>query len=188
MDTDNPGPGREDENAIGPDLTALERRLAGWRPAAGALDRDRMLYDAGRAAAGARPWRLAAAALMLVSLGLGGLLVQRRALLGRERALLAHERARRFELETALAARTEASRPSSQAPAPAADVPPIGPPAPGSYLVLTARLADGVADVPWPGARVESEPGPHRPSPGPAGGEWRPAPLRTQDIQRVLDL
>ena len=40
-----------ERDSSGPDLTALERRLAAWRPAAGALDRDRMLYDAGRAAA-----------------------------------------------------------------------------------------------------------------------------------------
>ncbi len=80
METDIPG--RE------PELTALERRLADWRPTAGALDRDRMLYNAGRAAAGVRPLRLAAAALLLVSLGLGDLAVQQRSLLGRERAVL----------------------------------------------------------------------------------------------------
>jgi hypothetical protein len=169
-----------------PELTALERRLAAWRPATGALDRDRMLYDAGRAAAGARPWRLATAALMLVSLGLGGLLVQQRSLLGRERALLALERARRLELETALAGRNEAPRPSPRASAPAADVPPIGSPAPGSYLALTARLADGVADVAWPGGAAE--PASQRPVRNPTGEEWHPSPLRPQDIQRILDL
>jgi hypothetical protein len=165
-----------------PELTALERRLAGWKPSATALDRDRMLYDAGRAAAGARPWRLATAALLLVSLGLGGLSVQQRALLGRERALLAHERARRLELETVLAGRIEVSRPSS----PVVDVPPIGSSTPGSYLALTARLADGVADVPWPGGAAE--PAPQRPVPGPAGEEWHPSPLRPQDIRRILEL
>jgi len=37
-------PGRED------DLSACERRLAGWQPAAGNLDTDAMLFAAGRAA------------------------------------------------------------------------------------------------------------------------------------------
>ena len=64
------------------DLSELERRLAAWRPAAGALDRDRMLYEAGRAAARAdgrvQSWRLATAALVLLAVGLGGLLVHER--------------------------------------------------------------------------------------------------------------
>ena len=49
------------------DLSEFERRLAAWRPAVGGLDRDRMLYEAGRAAARAdgrvQSWRLATAAL-----------------------------------------------------------------------------------------------------------------------------
>jgi hypothetical protein len=163
-----------------PDLRALERRLAGWKPSAGALDRDRMLYDAGRAAAGIHRWRLAAAALLLVSLGLGGLAMRQRVLIDRDRVLLAHERAQRLELETALAAWTAAPRPS------AADTPPVGPPAPGSYLALTARLAADGIDAPWPAA--ESEPAPRPPAVGPTADEWRPVPLRTQDIQRILDL
>jgi hypothetical protein len=174
-----------------PDLTALELRLAGWRPAAGALDRDRMLYEAGRAtaAAGARPWRLATAALLLVSLGMGGLAAQQRSRLGLERALMAHEQARRLELETALSIRADASRSPIQDAAPAVEVAPSGPPAPGSYLVLTARLANGFNDATWPGAgAIDREPAPLPPGPAPAAVEWRPAPLRTQDIQRILDL
>jgi hypothetical protein len=163
-----------------PDLTALERRLAGWKPSATALDRDRMLYDAGRASAGVRAWRLATAVLLLASLALGGFATQQRARLGREQALLAHERARRLELETALAAWTAAPRPS------AADPPPVGAPAAGSYLALTARLAADGIDAPWPAA--ESEPAPRPPAVGPTADEWRPVPLRTQDIQRILDL
>jgi hypothetical protein len=49
-------------------------------------------------------------------------------------------------------------------------------------------MGDGVADVPWPGSGAKGEPAPRRPTTGPAGGHWRPAPLRTQDIQRILDL
>jgi hypothetical protein len=173
-----------------PDLTELERRLAAWRPAAGTLDRDRMLYEAGRAAAGgSRPWRLATAALLLVSLALGGVAAQQRSRLDHDRALLAHEHARRLELETALAIASDGSRTSAPDPALAADFLPSGPPAPGSYLALTARLADGFEEATWPGAAaVDREPAPNRPGPAPATATWRPAPLRTQDVQRILDL
>ncbi len=64
------------------DLSAVERRLAAWRPAAGGLDRDRMLYEAGRNAARAdgrvQSWRLATAALVLMAVGLGGMLARER--------------------------------------------------------------------------------------------------------------
>jgi hypothetical protein len=171
----------DDENEIGPDLTALEHRLSAWRPAAGALDRDRMLYDAGRAAAGARPWRLATAALLLATLGLGGLLIHERRELARERSLLAQERRHRLEVETDLAARSWASRPT---PAIAAAVPAT--PAPDSYLALTSRLAEGVAEAPWPDAG--REPAPVGPAPKSSEPSPRPVPLRPVDIQRVLDL
>ena len=75
------------------DLTEVERRLAAWRPATGALNRDRLLYDAGRAAARADgqsgSWRPATVALALVAALLGG--------------LLANERSRCLKLETSLA-------------------------------------------------------------------------------------
>jgi hypothetical protein len=173
----------DDENSIGPDLSSLERRLAAWRPAAGALDRDRMLYDAGRAAAGARTWRLAAAALLLAAVSLGGLLVNEREQLAREHSLLARERMHRLEAETALAARARASEPSPAIPATA---PAIEPPAPDSYLVLTARLAQGVAEPPWPD--VGREPAPTGSSPRSSEPSPRPVPLRPIDIQRVLEL
>ena len=167
----------DDENAIGPDLSALERRLAAWRPATGALDRDRMLYNAGRAAAaaGARTWRLASAALLLATTGLGGLLFQ-------QRSLLARERAERIELAARLAA---------PATAPAALAPPVesaapGPPAPGSYLALTARLAEGVDFGSPPEGGGDREP--RMPSPPSWEPATRPVPLRPIDLQRVLDL
>ena len=77
-------------------LSDLERRLEQWRPASGSLDRDRMLFDAGRASARAESWGRLGAALAasfaLVAVGLGGLLVR--------------ERAHRHGLEVALAERT----------------------------------------------------------------------------------
>lgn len=172
-------PDRRDEIPIGPDLTALERRLSGWRPAAGALDRDRILYDAGRAAAEGRgrPWRLATGALLLVSMGLGGALIHQRSELAREGALLASERTRRLELETALAVR------SAPSPVPQGT---IEPPAPSSYLALSARLGEEWDIASPPGVAAESEP--RRPAPAPSDAEWHPIPLRPQDIRRVLDL
>jgi hypothetical protein len=180
-------PDRDDENPIGPDLTALERRLSACRPSAGALDRDRMLYDAGRAAAEGygRPWQLATGALLLVSLGLGGVLIHQQSSLASDRGLLANERAHRLRLETALAGQTGAVQPASTLPSPA---PPraIEAPGPSSYLALTARLADRW-DVGGP-VNGGSPPVPQRPTADSSEGEWHPAPLRPQDIQRVLDL
>jgi hypothetical protein len=176
---------RDHENPIGPDLTALERRLSAWRPSAGSLDRDRMLYDAGRsAAAGARPWRLMAAPLFLATLGLTALLAHEHSSLGRERALVAQERAQRRQLETALAARTEASQPTS--PSPVQQDAPIEPPAPSSYLALTARLT---ADVDDPAPRhIIDDPERRSPVPAPERGPARPSPFRPHDLRRVLDL
>jgi hypothetical protein len=176
-------PQADDRDPIGPDLTALERRLSAWRPSAGALDRDRMLYDAGRASVGVGPCRLAAAALLLATTGLGGLLVQQRSQLARERALLAAERSHRRELESALVARTESSRASSSGPA-TAEIGATEPPAPYSYLVLTARLAGGDAGP----AGVGDGPEPPGPARDPAGGPASPPALRPRDFRRALDL
>jgi hypothetical protein len=57
------------------DLTDLEHRLRGWRPAAATLDRDRMLFEAGRAAAHpaglAQAWITATSFLTLLAVALG---------------------------------------------------------------------------------------------------------------------
>ncbi len=157
------------------DLRSLEHRLAAWRPSAGALDRDRMLYDAGRAAAQSegrgRAWRLATATLAVMTLGLG--------------ALLAQERSQRMALEIALAAPMVPSQPSPTPPV-AVELPPIERPAPSSYFALTARLAANPGDSPWPDAEIERQP--HRPDSTPPEVPSRPVPLRPRDIERVLDL
>jgi hypothetical protein len=55
---------------LDPQLTALGRALAGLAPAPPALDRDRLLYEAGRAAAPPRPWGwVTAAAFAALVLG-----------------------------------------------------------------------------------------------------------------------
>src|SRR5262245_48644536 len=64
-----------DEN----DLSALEDRLRSWVPSPSRIDRDRMLFEAGRAASSgathadprARLWKYAAAAAVLLATGLG---------------------------------------------------------------------------------------------------------------------
>ena len=114
----------------------LGRRLSRLRPAAAGLDRDRMLYEAGRAAARAdlrgRAWLASTAALALACAALGG--------------LLARERGHRLDLERALAA-TRAAAPEPRR----FDPPPFlaARPAPDSYLALTRRaLADGLDEPP----------------------------------------
>ncbi len=161
------------------DLSAVERRLAAWRPAAGGLDRDRMLYEAGRTAARVdgrvQSWRLATAALILVAVGLGG--------------MLARERSQRLALESSLslASRINPSHPVEEIASPASrEIPTIEPFAPDSYFALTSRFARGVPDLPSPDADFEPEP--HRPATGPLELLPQRRPLQPGDLQRVLDL
>jgi hypothetical protein len=157
------------------DLTALERRLAAWRPATGAVDRDRMLYDAGWAAARAEHrahiWRLATAASFVVIVTLGG--------------LLAHERSQRLALESRTVAGTGPldSRPLTRTSVQLAR---IEPPGPNSYLVLTSRLANVARDL--SSFDVELEPEPARPPATSSKPIPHAEPLRPRDLQRVLDL
>jgi hypothetical protein len=170
MDIEHP----EIENEF--DLSKLERRLAAWRPASGGLDRDRMLYEAGRAAARAdvriHSWRLATAALALLTVGLGG--------------LLAHERAQRRVLETsvAIASQIKPARPAGEIALPTPrETPAIEP---SSYFALTLRLSRGNPDISSPD--VDFEPKPHRPATGPLQVLPQRQPLQPRDLQRVLDL
>jgi len=169
-------------------LSALADRLAAWRPSTGALDRDRTLYEAGHAAAraesGGRTWRLATALLAMVALGLSGLLVHQRSLLARERSVLAEERLRLRALGELLAARTEAPGPSPSAIGAAA--PAFEPLSPISYFAMAARLSRGALELSSPD--FDSHAGSHRPAARPRDAIPQPAPLRTGDVQRVLDL
>jgi len=169
MDFEHP----EIENEF--NLNAMERRLAAWRPASGGLDRDRMLYEAGRAAARAdgrvQSWRLATAALILMVVGLGGLMM--------------HERSQRHAMEVALAARTRPSQSAPTVPLLSATTA-IEPFAPSSYFALTSRLAQGNPDMSSPD--IELEPEPHRPATSPSDLLPQRRPLQPRDLQRVLDL
>jgi hypothetical protein len=169
MDCDQSQPDQEN------DLTPLERRLTGWRPSTGKLDRDRVLFDAGRAAARAdgrsRLWQLATAALVFMTAGLGG--------------LLEHERSQRFALETALAIR---ARPvESLPPVPSlAQTPATESLAPNSYFELTTHVmaSDQEASAPALGNDFM----PTKPAPASLRALPASSPLRPRDLNRVFDL
>jgi hypothetical protein len=155
------------------DPTRFERRLASWLPAATALDRDRMLFEAGRASARAeargKVWPFAALGLALLLVGLGG--------------LFARERSQRIGLETLLAAHPPAQAPVLAATPPRVALPnPIVEwPDPSSYFVLTTRLGSGDMDFP----PVSRESNTERP---PSGTGLPPPPLRLRSVVRTLDL
>src|SRR5207248_11149477 len=66
-ETESPMP----ESPLDPELTALSAALGRLAPAAAALDRDRLLYEAGRRSARPRPrgWPLTACAFAALSVG-----------------------------------------------------------------------------------------------------------------------
>ncbi len=134
------GPGPE-----GP-LNDLERRLAGWSPSAPRLDRDRMLFEAGRAAARAESavrWRVASAlAVLLVAANVAAMV----RIVGRPGAV-------RDVIVT------KAPEPASEPIRPL----PIAEPDPSSYLRLTQQWRSGPSDAqpaPPPTVRTPSNPEP----------------------------
>jgi|GEM_PF-6731167 len=150
-------------------MNDLEWPLAGLRPVLGTLNRDRMLYEAGRASArGEARDRLlmAASALLLVaSLGLGGLLVQ--------------ERARRQALEVALAARDqEAIPPSEKLVLPKSS--PVVEIAPTSYLALSRHIQPGGLDEVDPPIEDAGQG-------DSAEGSESKMPIRVRDARGILD-
>jgi hypothetical protein len=153
------------------DPTGFERRLASWLPAATALDRDRMLFQAGRASARVeargKVWPSTALGLALLLVGLGG--------------LFGRERARRLALEMVVAARPLAQTPDVAATSPRIVLPSprVERPDPSSYFVLTTRLAAGDMDFP----PVTRESHTERPA-----GRAAPTPLRPRGYQRALEL
>ncbi len=107
------------------ELNALERRLGNLRPAPLAIDRDRVLYLAGREAAlvDSRGRAIGAASLVclaLVSVGLGGLLLV--------------ERGRRMDLERAVAGLSKPAEPTR-----VELIVSGSPPSPSSYRALTRQ-------------------------------------------------
>jgi hypothetical protein len=156
------------------DLSRLERRLGDWSPSLGGLDRDRLLFEAGRADSAARDRRLVKALLTfsiataLAAFGLG------------TAWRLEHDRGDRLTAELALA-RLEAIPPLA---APYRPTPPLAvsseAPDPSSYLALSRRIANGRIDFDRPDRPTTT-----------AGGKPshpRPDPLRVGDRDRLLDL
>ena len=152
------------------DDSDFESRLARLRPAPVAIDRDRMIFEAGRAAGRAdrRTWPglALAAGLGLIACGLGG--------------LLARERAARTDLETRVAALAPAPTPIARAPI----LLDPGPPArldPNSHFALTRLILDrGLDDFPGDCPLAPRRPAPNLPP--------RPAPLGIRDYGAALDL
>lgn len=162
--------GRIDEG----DLTRLERRLGDWRPSFGGLDRDRLLYEAGRADSTAHERRLLRAILAfsiatsLAALGLGAAW------------RFEHDRSDRLTAELALA-RLEA-QPALAAPYrlnPPAVVA-FEPPDPFSFLALSRRIVNGRIDFDLPSRPASSS--------GDKSSRPRSEPLRVGDRDRLLDL
>jgi hypothetical protein len=153
------------------DMNALAARLQGWRPSAGGLDRDRLIFESGRAAglAEARArfrrqfWPLAtAASLLLATVGF---------LLARQQV---HEQREAAEAEVAVA--------DSFPLQPTHPIPAIEPIDPNSYLALARRFASGDVD-PIQAAPVRPSES-NRSSPS----VDQPPPLRARDFDRLLNL
>lgn len=167
---DTPAPFPQDE------LNETERRLAGWSPAAPMLNRDRMLFEAGRAAARTeargRLAMIVAAdfAVLAIAIGVWAL----------------REDAARKRLELALAEHSQllnaVSATQVAAPVPGPVPPAVPAPARDSYLALTHRLAnDGLDEtVTAPPRSIQDE--------HPASPRRTPTPLNSRTPGDSIDL
>lgn len=127
------------------DVSELERRLAGWRPAERGLDADAMLFAAGRAAARpGRLWAALAGSLAALALGLGTWAMS--------------ERAGRLALAERLHAPATPPAPLSPTPTPG----PAETPSPSSLLVARRAVEHGLDTwrSPAPGPPAPGAPSP----------------------------
>ena len=160
----------EERFPLNEDLKAVEARLAALSPAAGGLDRDRLMYEAGRASAGhlgsGRLWPASAIAMTMVSAILAtALFVQTRTAPQSPIGVPAHD---------------IAATPMPQSDADPVDAPVeeplVAPSGDGfSYLALRQRLLAG--DDPWP--TVPSLKAKHQVTP--------PPPTVRQMLHRLLE-
>lgn len=178
-------------------LAGFERRLTAWRPASpSGLDRDRLLFEAGRAAAsGDLPRRLGRVTTfgsLIVALGLGIQLVQERGRRGELVRELAEAQRLKLELlEDIRVARIDDDPPgldATQEPAnalgTAVAVPRPPRPIPAdSYLALSRRLAQGTLEESLAVAVRQPDAGLPSNSPRPIL-----SPLRTRGPARLMDL
>jgi hypothetical protein len=160
MDTPECGPA---------EISALEQKLEGLRPVVGHLNRDRILYEAGRVAARTEARRsLLVATSVALSLALIG-----------SGCLLMRERARSHRLEMQLAAH----QPEQTSAATNVLQLELNTPAeisPNSYLALSKHIRPGGLDEPRPVVDA----GPERPF----SDSPQFAPFRVRDTPRALDL
>lgn len=169
-----------DNDNLSHDLTtALEARLRGWKPKAPALDHNRLMFEAGRAAARAEQsarLRLVAgslsAMLLLACLGLGG--------------LYARERSRALELAMALNGQTDQATPQAAPHPPVVPVAPdvqlvVGKPDPNSYLAISQRVERLET-----GRTRDTEPLTGPDGGGSAEGTW--TPLQGREDNRFFEL
>jgi hypothetical protein len=162
MSTDrDPTPG------LPPELIEIEAALGSLAPTRGRLDRDRLMYQAGRASNGTSPsgrrgW-IAAAVLGLVAAGEGGLLARQPSERVVERLIVVHEPA------ASLAVSVPVARPSIPDPRPL-EAAPVG----------RDRLA-------WQVLRYGLD---GLPTPGPSAGGDRSATRKSlrEEIDKVLEL
>jgi hypothetical protein len=165
---------RDDPNTANSseELNALAARLQTWRPSAGGLDRDRLIFESGRAAGLAearamdrgRLWPMATAASLLLAVGF----------------YMARGPEKGGEPERIDLAVKSAEVPRS--PQPIAESAPIAPIDPSSYLALARQFASGDLDP------IQAEP--VRPSDSNRSSPPvdRPPPLRARDFDRLLNL
>ncbi|WP_165227637.1 hypothetical protein [Aquisphaera insulae] len=160
----------------GDELNDLEGRLRTWQPSAGGLDREAMIFEAGRAsvrrspsaAVDLRAWRLATAAAVVLAAGLAmGWIREHRHARGMEQMLLAR-------------AEAAATLPAGPAIGPPTDEPPR-PFDPSSYLALAREIQDVTPvkiGVELPDVRQGN----------PAGATAPPEAIRVRDLDRALNL
>lgn len=156
------------------DLSRLEQRLGSWHPSLGGLDRDRLLYEAGRAESAVRGNRLIkmmAAVSIATALAAFGLGTAWRFEHDRVERLTAELAFARLEPQPALAAPYRPNPPAVVVSEPLD---------PFSYLALSRRIVNGRIDFDLP-SRPSASGGdkPSRPT---------PEPLRVGDRDRLLEL
>jgi hypothetical protein len=176
-----------DPNLIARDDSGeLERRLRSWQPSLGGLDRDRMLFDAGRAAArAARPpllrarWPLVSAAAALLACALGVAWNAERA--GRRELEIALGEASQRQNDRNEGARDEVASARIGEPDTAHDHRPLDS---SSYLVLVRQLVPTHGETGQPRNEVPLEARRLRPVLPPR----EPSPLGVRDLKRVIPL
>jgi hypothetical protein len=150
------------------DLSGIEARLGGWSPSPGGLDRDRLLYEAGRADVDARHRahiRLSLAVSLAATLAATVSGLAWKAEHDRGTRLEAELASTRVELDRLIAAAGRIPTPPSPVLETAIPATAPEPPDPFSYLSLSRRIVDGRINLDVrPGRSHAPDAGPSRPT------------------------